>query len=89
VLFEEETPEALIEDVRPDVHVKGGDYTPEQLPEAPLVRRLGGEVVILPFTPGRSTTGLIGEITRANSGNHRQGSTRRHGDTEEVDGGVL
>jgi D-beta-D-heptose 7-phosphate kinase / D-beta-D-heptose 1-phosphate adenosyltransferase len=42
--------------------VKGGDYTPEQLPEAPLVRRLGGEVVILPFTPGRSTTALIHQI---------------------------
>jgi rfaE bifunctional protein nucleotidyltransferase chain/domain len=62
VLFDEDTPEALIEEVCPSVHVKGGDYTPEQLPEAPLVRRLGGEVVILPFTPGRSTTALIHQI---------------------------
>src|SRR5437763_11670845 len=45
VSFEEDTPEALIADVRPHVHVKGGDYRPEDLPEASLVRELGGEVI--------------------------------------------
>ena len=62
-LFEEDTPHALIEAVRPHVHAKGGDYAdPDALPEAPLVRSLGGEVVILPLVPGRSTTRLIQKI---------------------------
>ena len=59
-VFEEDTPHALIEAVRPTVHAKGGDYgTPEALPETALVRSLGGDVVILPLVPGRSTTGLL------------------------------
>ncbi len=58
-LFDEPVPNTVIELLRPDVHVKGGDYTAEQLPEAPLVRSLGGEVVILPLTPGRSTTRIV------------------------------
>jgi rfaE bifunctional protein, domain II len=59
-IFEEDTPHALIEAVRPHIHAKGGDYAgPDALPETPLVRSLGGEVVILPLTPGRSTTRLI------------------------------
>jgi rfaE bifunctional protein nucleotidyltransferase chain/domain len=64
-LFDEDTPEVLIAEVRPHVHVKGGDYRTDDLPEAPLVRRLGGEVVILPFTEGRSTSSLVQEIVRA------------------------
>jgi len=56
VLFEEDTPEALIARLRPEVHVKGGDYLAESLPEAKIVRDYGGEVVILEFLPGRSTT---------------------------------
>jgi D-beta-D-heptose 7-phosphate kinase/D-beta-D-heptose 1-phosphate adenosyltransferase len=59
-VFTEDTPHALIEAVRPDIHAKGGDYkTPDALPETPLVRSLGGEVVILPLVDGRSTTRLI------------------------------
>ncbi len=69
VLFDEDTPEALIAAVRPDLHVKGGDYRADDLPEAALVRELGGEVAILPITPGRSTTGLVGEILNS----HRNG----------------
>src|SRR5919205_594306 len=62
-IFEEDTPHALISAVRPHVHAKGGDYaSPDALPEAPLVRSLGGEVVILPLVPGRSTTRLIRKI---------------------------
>jgi D-beta-D-heptose 7-phosphate kinase/D-beta-D-heptose 1-phosphate adenosyltransferase len=60
--FAERTPERLIEQVRPDVFVKGGDYTLEMLPEAPLVERLGGEVRILSYVDDRSTTGLIDRI---------------------------
>lgn len=59
VPFEEDTPTALIRAVRPDVFVKGGDYTRETLPEAPLVEQLGGRVEILPYMQDRSTTGII------------------------------
>jgi D-beta-D-heptose 7-phosphate kinase / D-beta-D-heptose 1-phosphate adenosyltransferase len=63
--FDEDTPEALIRCVRPHVFVKGGDYAREQLPEAPLVEALGGEVRILPFLEDRSTTGIIDRILAA------------------------
>jgi D-beta-D-heptose 7-phosphate kinase/D-beta-D-heptose 1-phosphate adenosyltransferase len=63
VSFEEDTPHRLIETVRPDVFVKGGDYTREMLGEADLVEQLGGSVKILPFLDGRSTTGIISRIT--------------------------
>lgn len=62
VLFEEDTPKRLIELVRPDVYVKGGDYTPEMLPEAPLVRRLGGEVRMVDYVEDHSTSLLIERI---------------------------
>jgi rfaE bifunctional protein nucleotidyltransferase chain/domain/rfaE bifunctional protein kinase chain/domain len=68
VVFEEDNPTNLIALVRPDLYVKGGDYTPELIPEAPLVRELGGEVLTLDYLPDRSTTKLIGRI--------RSGATR-------------
>lgn len=64
-LFDEQTPEALLEVLRPDIHVKGGDYDPAALPETAIVERGGGKVVALPFVAGRSTTGLVERI-RAN-----------------------
>ncbi|MEU5779700.1 D-glycero-beta-D-manno-heptose 1-phosphate adenylyltransferase [Micromonospora lupini] len=62
VVFEEDSPSALIEAVRPDVYVKGGDYPPELVPEAPLVRRLGGQVRTLGYVPDRSTSAIIERI---------------------------
>jgi D-beta-D-heptose 7-phosphate kinase/D-beta-D-heptose 1-phosphate adenosyltransferase len=62
VVFDEDSPAALIEAVRPDVFVKGGDYRPELVPEAPLVRRLGGEVHILGYVADRSTSAIIDRI---------------------------
>ncbi|MCG5469776.1 D-glycero-beta-D-manno-heptose 1-phosphate adenylyltransferase [Micromonospora sp. LAH09] len=62
VVFEEDSPAALIEAVRPDVYVKGGDYPPELVPEAPLVRRLGGQVRTLGYVPDRSTSAIIERI---------------------------
>jgi rfaE bifunctional protein nucleotidyltransferase chain/domain len=59
VRFDEDTPITLIEALRPEVHVKGGDYDPEQMPETPIVRAYGGEVVIVPFLHGRSTTEIL------------------------------
>ncbi|MGE5594978.1 MAG: D-glycero-beta-D-manno-heptose 1-phosphate adenylyltransferase [Hyphomicrobiales bacterium] len=62
VPFDEDTPVALIQLVRPDLYVKGGDYTEDTLPEAPLVRSLGGQVQILPFVEYRSTSSIIARI---------------------------
>jgi D-beta-D-heptose 7-phosphate kinase/D-beta-D-heptose 1-phosphate adenosyltransferase len=60
--FDEDTPHELIRLVRPDVFVKGGDYTRDRLPEASLVEELGGVVRILPLVEDRSTTSLIDRI---------------------------
>ncbi|NJP94126.1 D-glycero-beta-D-manno-heptose 1-phosphate adenylyltransferase [Nonomuraea sp. FMUSA5-5] len=60
--FDEDTPERLIRMMRPELYVKGGDYTAEMLPEAPLVRALGGEVRVLGYLPDRSTTAIIGRM---------------------------
>jgi D-beta-D-heptose 7-phosphate kinase/D-beta-D-heptose 1-phosphate adenosyltransferase len=60
--FDDDTPCALIRALRPDVFVKGGDYTRDRLPEAALVEELGGVVRILPFLPERSTTRIIERI---------------------------
>jgi D-beta-D-heptose 7-phosphate kinase/D-beta-D-heptose 1-phosphate adenosyltransferase len=65
VAFGEDTPHALIRAVRPDVFVKGGDYTRDRLPEAGLVEELGGQVRILSLVSDRSTTGLIQKIRAA------------------------
>jgi D-beta-D-heptose 7-phosphate kinase/D-beta-D-heptose 1-phosphate adenosyltransferase len=59
VLFEEDTPFELIRAVRPDVLVKGGDYTEASIVGAPEVRGWGGDVVVIPLTPGHSTTSTI------------------------------
>lgn len=60
--FTEENATELVKKVRPDVFVKGGDYTRETLPEASVVEELGGTVVILPLHTGYSTTNLIQKI---------------------------
>jgi|SRR5450432_1190479 rfaE bifunctional protein nucleotidyltransferase chain/domain len=62
VIFEEDTPLELIELVQPDVLVKGGDYTIEQIVGAKEVIAAGGKVVINPIVPGFSTSGIIGKI---------------------------
>ena len=59
VTFEEDTPRELINVVRPDVLVKGGDYTESSVVGASEVRAWGGRVVIIPLTPGHSTTSTI------------------------------
>jgi rfaE bifunctional protein nucleotidyltransferase chain/domain len=62
VLFDEDTPEALIAALRPDLIVKGGDYDMEALPEAALVRSWGGDAVAIPFEFQRSTTALVKKL---------------------------
>ncbi len=59
VLFEEDTPLELIRALAPDVLVKGGDYTETTIVGATDVRARGGAVVVIPLTPGHSTTSTI------------------------------
>lgn len=62
VAFDEDTPIALLEKLRPEIHTKGGDYAPQSLPETPLVESYGGKVVVLPFLEGRSTTTILRKL---------------------------
>jgi rfaE bifunctional protein nucleotidyltransferase chain/domain len=59
VVFDQDTPLELIEHLRPDVLVKGGDYTEATIVGAPQVRGWGGEVTVVPLTPGQSTTSIL------------------------------
>jgi len=59
VLFEEDTPCNLIEIVKPDIHTKGGDYNPDNLPETKVIRENGGDLVFINFVEGKSTTATI------------------------------
>jgi rfaE bifunctional protein nucleotidyltransferase chain/domain len=58
-LFGEDTPLAVLDALRPDVWVKGGDYAAPALPETQLLAGWGGEVVVVPYLAGRSTTRLV------------------------------
>ena len=62
LLFDEATPVALLERVRPQLYVKGGDYDIDSLAETACVRRWGGEARALPFVDGYSTTALVRRI---------------------------
>jgi rfaE bifunctional protein nucleotidyltransferase chain/domain len=68
-IFGEPTAERVVELVRPDVYVKGGDYGPggAPLPERPAVEAYGGRVVILPLVEGRSTSEIIAAIREGRS----------------------
>ncbi len=65
ILFNEQTPLALIEWLRPDIYVKGGDYDIETLAETRLVRSWGGSACALAFVDGHSTTGLVKRLRAA------------------------
>ncbi len=64
VLFEEDTPIELLEELKPSIHVKGGDYRKEDLPETKIVEKHGGEVRILSFVEGKSTTNIVKKIQK-------------------------
>ncbi len=68
IAFDEPTPERLICRLQPDFLIKGGDNDPEQIPGGACVRRSGGEVRVMPFVPGCSTTAMIERIRRATEG---------------------
>ncbi len=62
VVFDQDTPLELIEALRPDVLVKGGDYTESAIVGATEVRSKGGRVVVVPLTPGQSTTSIVEKV---------------------------
>lgn len=65
-VFEEKTAARFLELAEPDIYVKGGDYTLETLnqEERRLVESRGGRIIVLPLTPGKSTTALLRKISR-------------------------
>jgi D-beta-D-heptose 7-phosphate kinase / D-beta-D-heptose 1-phosphate adenosyltransferase len=62
-VFDEATPVALLQRLRPDVFAKGADYAVADLPEATALAAWGGQAVVLPYLPGRSTTRLVDQLT--------------------------
>ena len=62
VLFDEETPLRLIEEILPDVLVKGGDYAPSNVVGREAVERAGGQVHLIPLVPGFSSSSLADRI---------------------------
>jgi len=64
IIFPEDTPANLIEALKPDVFVKGADYTIDQIPEAKIVQGYGGEVVLAELAEGHSTTATIARLAK-------------------------
>ena len=64
IIFSEETPIKLIEKLRPDVLVKGSDYTVEDVVGAKQVVSYGGRVLLADIIPGHSTTGTIAKLEK-------------------------
>ena len=62
VIFEQDTPLELVRHLEPSVIVKGGDYAPDTVVGAEEVRARGGQVIIVPLTPGQSTTSIIEKL---------------------------
>ena len=60
--FDEGTPCKFLEVFKPNFHTKGGDYNPDDMPETVIVKGYGGEVVVLPFVEGHSTSDIITKI---------------------------
>jgi rfaE bifunctional protein nucleotidyltransferase chain/domain len=62
ILFDDPTPQGLIEYLQPDILVKGGDWAEEAIAGADFVKTAGGRVVTIPLTEGRSTTNIVEKI---------------------------
>lgn len=90
VIFDEPTPSALLERLCPDVWVKGGDYAGAELAETGVVRRHGGEVVLLPYVDRHSTTRLVAAAGRAwAEGAELSGEAELAGGPERSEGAEL
>lgn len=64
IIFENDTADALIRALQPDIYVKGGDYNSKPLPERPTVESYGGQIVLIDYLPGHSTSELIARVKR-------------------------
>lgn len=62
VLFEEDTPQRIIDELLPDILVKGGDYQVDEVVGSEVVKQHGGQVEIIEFLPGYSTSGILKKI---------------------------
>ena len=65
VIFDEDTPDAIIRLVQPDVLVKGADWPADQIVGRDTVEARGGRVVLIPVEEGHSTTGIVEKIKNA------------------------
>ena len=65
VVSSEDTPLELVKALKPDVIVKGGDYSEDTIVGASEVKSWGGRVVVVPLTPGQSTTAIIRKLSDA------------------------
>ncbi len=65
VIFDEDTPVETIEKIKPHIHVKGGDYDMDKIPEAAVLKSYGGEMRRFDFVDGRSSTNIIDRILQA------------------------
>ena len=63
VLFDEDSPRDLLDEIKPDVYTKGADYTMETLPEADIMRKNGTRVEFIKFVEGKSTTNVIKKVS--------------------------
>jgi len=62
IIFDELTPEKLIREIKPHIHVKGGDYSMDEIPESKIMNEIGGKTIIVPLIPGKSSTAVIQKI---------------------------
>ena len=70
VIFEDKVPRTAVELAHPDIYVKGGDYRPEDLPEAKIVSSWGGKTITVTFEHERSTTNMLKKIRASLSRNY-------------------
>lgn len=66
VLFDESSPSNLLDEIKPDVHTKGADYSVETLPEADIIMKNGGKIEFIKFVEGKSTTTTLEKMNDAN-----------------------
>ncbi len=70
VLFDEDSPRNLLDEIKPDVYTKGADYTMETLPEADIMRKNNTKVEFIDFVQGKSTTNVISQINKTQNLNN-------------------
>lgn len=78
MIFDELDPGRVIAELLPDVLVKGGDWTPDQIVGREIVEKKGGKVVVLPFVPGSSTTAIIRRILEAHKPSASSRTRKNH-----------